>query len=429
MTPPARPAVAVAVSGGLDSTALLHCTGRMAAHLGVQVHALHVHHGLQPQADAWMAQVAAQCRRWRAGGSPITFHGHRVLERPAAGDSVEAWARRVRYHSLAEMARQAGCSLVLLAHHRQDQAETVLLQALRGAGAAGLSAMPAAAGRAGLTWARPWLDHPREAIAAYVRRWRLRYVVDPSNADPRYARSRLRQRVWPVLHAAFEDADLSLAAVARRAQEAREILDEVAAADLACVARGPVLQVADWQALAPARRANVLRHWLTAGRSGAVPESLVQRLLAELPGRRAGRWSAGPDWLRLHDGGLHRVAEAPAALPAPMVIDLSRPGAHELSPWPGTLHVQSVAEGGLPAALLQVAELRPRTGGEQFQSHAAGVPRSLKKQFQDRGVPAWQRDGPLLWAEGRLLFVPGLGVDARALALPGTPRVDLRHQP
>lgn len=429
MSPPARAAVAVAVSGGLDSTALLHCTARMAARVGVQVHALHVHHGLQPEADAWMAQVAAQCRRWRAGGSPITFHGHRVLERPAAGDSVEAWARRVRYRALAEMALQAGCPLVLLAHHRQDQAETVLLQALRGAGAAGLSAMPATARRAGLTWARPWLDHPREAIAAYARRWRLRFVDDPSNTDERHARSRLRQRVWPVLHAAFGDADLSLAAVARRAQEARVILDEVAAADLARVCRGPVLQLGDWQMLAPARRANVLRHWLAAGRSGAVPESLVQRLLAELPGRRAGRWPAGPDWLCLHDGGLHRVAEAPAMSPATLCVDLSRPGDHALSPWPGTLQVRLVADGGLPAALLQHVELRPRSGGEQFQSHAAGVPRSLKKQFQDRGVPAWQRDGPLLWAGGRLLFVPGLGADARAQALPGTPRVELRHQP
>ena len=213
--------VAVAVSGGLDSTALLHCTARMAAAAGVQVHALHVHHGLQPDADAWMAQVAAQCRRWRAGGLPVRFHGHRVLERPAPGDSLEAWARRVRYRALADLAQAAGCSLVLLAHHRRDQAETVLLQALRGAGPAGLSAMPALVQREGLTWARPWLDQPREAIVAYVRRWHLRVVVDPSNADDRHARSRLRQRLWPDLQLAFADAERALCAVARRAQEAR----------------------------------------------------------------------------------------------------------------------------------------------------------------------------------------------------------------
>ena len=191
-----RPArVAVAASGGLDSTALLHFTARIAARCGLQVHALHVHHGLHADAGAWMAQVARQCRRW--GG--ITFHGHRVQEQPAAGDSVEAWARRVRYQALAQMARAADCSLVLLAHHRRDQAETVWLQALRGAGPAGLAAMPRVVCREGLTWARPWLDQPREAIAAYARRHRLQYVIDPANGDDRYARSRLRSRLWPAL--------------------------------------------------------------------------------------------------------------------------------------------------------------------------------------------------------------------------------------
>ena len=427
MNLPAR--VAVAVSGGLDSTALLHCTGRLAARLGVEVHALHVHHGLQPAADAWQAQVAAQCRRWGSAGMPIHFHGHRVGERPAAGDSIEAWARRVRYRALADMARAAGCALVLLAHHRRDQAETVLLQALRGAGPAGLSAMPVQADRQGLTWARPWLAQPREAIEAYARRWRLSHVTDPSNADERYARSRLRQAVWPALTAAFGDADVALAATARRAQEARAIVDEVALSDLVQVSGGTGLNVTAWLALSAARRANVLRHWLLRAGVVAAPESLVQRLLAELPDRRAGAWPAGASPLRLHRGVLAVVPQAPAAVVEVIAIDLSRTGQHPLPPWPGAMRVDPVRQGGVPAALLRQAELRPRQGGEQFQAHPSGPPRSLKKQFQDRGVPAWQRDGPLVWAEGRLVFVPGLGIDARAAALPGQPRVQLSQLP
>ncbi|MBE0548863.1 MAG: tRNA lysidine(34) synthetase TilS, partial [Rubrivivax sp.] len=188
----AAPRVAVAASGGRDSTALLHCVVRRAAALGIEVVALHVHHGLMPAADTWLRQVRGQSRRWGAA-----FMCHRLDGSPPPGASVEAWARGERYRALAAMAREAGCGLVLLAHHRRDQAETWLLQALRGAGPAGLAAMPLQASRQGLVWARPWLDQARQAIDAYVRRHRLQFVDDASNADPRFARNRLRAAVWP----------------------------------------------------------------------------------------------------------------------------------------------------------------------------------------------------------------------------------------
>lgn len=418
-----RPArVAVAASGGLDSTALLHLTARVAARWGVQVHALHVQHGLHPDAEAWMAQVARQCRRW--GG--ITFHGHRVLEQPARGDSIEAWARRVRYHALAAMAKAAGCDLVLLAHHRRDQAETVWLQALRGAGPAGLAAMPRLVCRDGLTWARPWLDQPREAIAAYARQHRLHFVADPANDDDRYARSRLRGRLWPALLDHSADAEAALAAVARRAHEARVIVDEVARADADRLTDGAALRVADWLALTDARRANVLRHWLATIAMGAVPETLVQRLLHELPRARAGRWPAPGVELRQHAGVLNVVPVRAELNPQALALDLSRMGVHPVAGWGGALHVDVALTGGVPACDLQRAELRPRQGGEQWQRHAARPPRSLKKQFQDAAVPAWQRDGPLVFVDDQLVFVPGLGLDARAQQRPGRPRVTLR---
>jgi tRNA(Ile)-lysidine synthase len=421
--------VAVAASGGLDSTALLHCTARRAADLGMQVHALHVHHGLHPDADAWAAQVAAQCKRW--GG--LHFHLHRIASQPAAGDSVEAWARRERYRALAHMAHAAGCTLVLLAQHRRDQAETVLLQALRGAGPAGLAAMPRVAERDGLTWARPWLHQPRERIAAYAARWRLRFVQDPANFDFRYARSRLRGSLWAALLHAFPDAETSLGQVARRAHEARLIADEVARADLASLVDADAdtdgLAVAAWRRLSAARQANVLRRWLATSLPTGVPESLVQRLLREAGGADSARWPAGAGWVALHHGLLRWLpgASAPSS-PAPVkpaaALDLSRPGRYAIAPWPGVLRVTPAPQGGLPATALAGCEARPRQGGERFQSHAGGLPRSLKKQFQTLGVPAWARDGPLLHdAQGRLLFAPGLGMDARALAWPGQPRL------
>lgn len=420
----------MAASGGLDSTALLHATARLATPLGLQVHALHVHHGLQPEADGWLRGVAAQCRRWARGGLDVVFHGHRLQGQPARGESVEAWARRERYRALAAMARDAGCTHVLLAQHRRDQAETVLLQALRGAGPAGLAAMPAAIERDGILWLRPWLAQPREAIEAYLHRWRLRTVSDPSNAQPRFARSRLRTQVWPALQAAFPDAEAALVAVAGRASEVRALVDEVAAEDLARVRDGVGLRLQAWRALSDARRVAVLRRWLAEVLAPGWPETIVQRLLRELPAAPAGCWPAGAVELRRHRDRLQVVTPQPQPEPPQArAIDLSRPGEYPLYPWHGVLQVQAVREGGVPAALLRHCELRPRRGGEQFQSHAARPPRSLKKQFQAHGVARWARNVPLVFAGELLLWVPGLGVDARSLACAGAPRLDLHWLP
>lgn len=286
--------VGVAFSGGLDSTALLHATTRAAvAQGGVEVAALHVHHGLQPGADAWLAHAEALCLRWRRRGWPLRLFATRLGGRPAPGESVEAWARAGRQQALVELARVAGATLVLLAQHRRDQAETFLLQALRGAGPRGLAAMPASHQDGGIVFARPWLDLPHDAVVHYARRHRLPHVDDPSNADRRYARSRLRRDVMPALAAAFPDAEASLATAARLAADARAVLDERAAEDLAqaCRADG-ALVVAAWARLSPARGREVLRAWLGRELGVSPPRSLVERLSRELDRPHAARWPA-----------------------------------------------------------------------------------------------------------------------------------------
>lgn len=286
--------VAVAVSGGRDSTALLHATARQCAALGLQAQALHVHHGLMPQADGWWRHVKAQCARWARRGLPVAFHGRRLQGGPEPGDSVEAWARRERYAALAEMAREVGAGIVLLGHHRRDQAETVLLQALRGGGTAGLSAMPTRMQRDGIVWVRPWLQVSEQDVAAYARRHRLSFVTDPSNADPRFARSRLRTQVWPTFQSAFSGTEAALETVARRMQEADACLRELAQLDAqsGAVCDGQLVLSA-WLHLSPARRANVLRHWARSWSPVGMPESLLGRLSIELPRSRAGaRWPA-----------------------------------------------------------------------------------------------------------------------------------------
>lgn len=417
--------VAVAFSGGRDSLALLHATVQAAIPCALQVVALHVHHGLLAEADDWVASSERLCARWQRKGWPVQLRVTRLSGAPRKGDSIEAWARRGRYAALAAMAREVGASIVLLAQHRRDQAETVLLQALRGAGPRGLAAMPRSIERDGLVWARPWLDQPREAIEAYLRRYRLKAVDDPSNSDPAFARSRLRQQVLPTLVAAFPQVETTLAALARRAAEADALMTEVAAEDIARCVDGGGLRVERWQMLSAARRVNSLRQWLGT-QLATVPESLVERLMRELPARGIARWPALPDrWLQLHRGVLRMTDPVSLGGSAALVIDLSTPGRHPVADWRGAFEVVAVASRGLSAADLARARLAPRRGGERFQAAPRGIARSLKKQFQAAGIAGVERGGPLVWAGDRLLFVPGLGIDARAWVADGMPQLAL----
>ena len=432
LTAAALGCVAVAFSGGRDSLALLHASCRSARALGLQVVALHIHHGLLPEADAWLRSAQRLCARWQRRGWPLQLRWARLSGQPAAGDSVEAWARAGRYAALAQLAREAGAGLVLLAHHRRDQAETVLLQALRGGGTAGLSAMPAQVLRDGLVWARPWLAQPREVIDGYVLRHRLRPLQDPSNLDPRWARNRLRLQVWPALRTAFPDVETAFAAVAQRAQEAQAVLAEVAALDLARLQddRGGMRVIA-WRQLSPARQANALRAWWSGQAGRGASNALVARLLVEIPSQGVGRWPAdGQTECVLYRGVLRRVVRArdPAMNPAPapgLVLDLSQPGLWSVPGWGGAFEVREGRKQGASPEHLCALQVSARQGGERFQATPLGLPRSLKKQFQAVGVAAAGRIGPLLWARGQLLFVPGLGLDARCWVPAGEPQLTL----
>jgi tRNA(Ile)-lysidine synthase len=420
--------VAVAVSGGRDSTALLHCTAKAAAELQVEVFALHVHHGLNSSADAWLHHVQRQSKRWR-----VDFACTRLKGKPGPGESVEAWARRERYAALAQMAQTNNCELVLLAHHRRDQAETWLLQALRGGGAAGLSAMPRQFDERGVHWCRPWLDQPRDSIDAYVRRHRLKHIEDNSNAGPRFARNRLRLQVWPALSQAFPDAEQALQASAARAQEAAALAEEVAQLDLPAVTAGSALQLPSWLALTPARRLNALRAWLRQALGRSAPQSLLDRLSDELRSCKAGQWDAPDARLRLYRGQLVVMTEAIKLTPSAVnpaletiQLNLAAPGEVRVPAWRGHFVCIPATEAGIAPATLQTVQARARQGGEVFQFTANSKARSLKKQFQARGVPAWQREGPLLFdAQGQLLFVPGLGLNGSALAAPGQVQLQL----
>jgi tRNA(Ile)-lysidine synthase len=430
--------IAVAYSGGRDSTALLHATAAAALEQpGLRVVALHVHHGLSAHADQWLAHAQAQCEAWAGQGLPVSLVWRQLSLNQTAGDSVEALARDARYRALTEMAQEAGANTVLLAHHRRDQAETFLLQALRGAGIAGLSAMPSAVDRHGIRWERPWLAHPRRAIEAYVAQHGLAHVEDDSNADPRFARNRVRLTVWPALEAAFEQAEVSLAQSASRAADARACLDDWLAQSLAGLlvpGQEAALSAPALLALPLPHQRELLRHWFTTRTDRHLPASSVARLTQELPSLvdtgRSILWRAGAFDVCLYRGVL---ICRPAALarhasndgPSTVVLSIDGPGRHALPEWGGELVVSMVDRDGVSLSRLAQVEVRAREGGEDFQLGPNRPSRALRKQFQAQAVPEWERNGPMVFAQGQLVFARGLGLDARALAAPGEPQVTL----
>lgn len=448
------PCVAVAYSGGRDSTALLHAVACAAREAGLDVAALHVHHGLSVHADAWLDHAQATCDAWAAQGLPVRLLWRRVVVPQGAGLSLEAEARTLRHAALQDMAGEAEADLLLLAHHRRDQAETLLLQALRGGGVAGLAAMPRDDWRGGVRWVRPWLDHPREAIEAYVAQHGLSHVDDESNGDPRFARNRLRLLVWPALLAAFPRAEAALATSAERLADALEPLRDWQAQaldDLALADDQAALDVPRWAAWSPARRREALRHWYARASGRTLPSSWVMRLADELPHRQAaaeaGQGPGAGVWpelgLSFYRGRLRwasglGVCEPPPRSPTGDAgegrglrsarLAITGPGDWPLPAWGGVLRVEACTRAGVAPGRLAAASLAWRAGGEQFQAGLLRPPRALKKQFQSLGVPAWERNAPLLWDGAQLLFVPGLGVDARAWAPEGQPQWALSWQ-
>lgn len=280
--PPGR--IAVAVSGGADSAMLAVHAAAVARAAGIEVLLFHVHHGLQAAADGWSQQVRVLADLL---GLPLRLARVQVDE--ATGKGIEAAARDARYAALARLAQDDGVTLVLLAHHRNDQAETVLLRLLRGTGLAGMAAMAPLTHRDGLTYLRPWLDEGRDAIlqaaAQFTDATGWRPVQDPTNADPRYTRAALRELLAPALDGRWPGWRAIVARHARHMAEAAEILDEVARDDLACLEPGPdgaSFSLAAWRKLSPARQAQALRYWLAQNGARMPTDARLRDLLRQL---------------------------------------------------------------------------------------------------------------------------------------------------
>jgi len=270
--------LAVALSGGADSSALLLAC---AAKWPGQVIAVHVHHGLQAAADGFEHHCVELCT---AHGVPLTVR--RVDARHAPGDSPEDAARRSRYDALDAAVRAEDGAIrypsVALAQHADDQVETMLLALSRGAGLPGLAAMPTRRTRSGVTYHRPLLSVPAADLRAWLEQQGVAHVEDPSNSDQSLTRNRIRARLLPALASAFPQFRETFARSARHAAQAQQLLDGLAAEDLARIASGQGLSIAGLQRMSTQRQMNAVRHWLRSRHDVAPSAAQLRELQRQI---------------------------------------------------------------------------------------------------------------------------------------------------
>lgn len=404
----AAPAWRVAFSGGLDSTVLLHLLVRLAEREALPaLSAIHIHHGLQAAADAWPAHCRQVCA---ALGVPLQVRHVRV----EPGASLERAAREARYAAFAESVGEG--ELLLTAQHRDDQAETLLFRLLRGAGVRGLAGMPVNRPLARGRLLRPLLAASRAELEAYAREHALSWVEDPSNTDTRLSRNYLRHLVVPQLVARWPQAVANMARSAEHLGEARDLLDELAALDLAAARtpsafpwlRLPSLELAPLRALSAARQRNALRHWLAP--LTPLPDSdhwAGWETLRDAALDAAPIWPLAHGQLRRADGRLWWLTgDWLSAVPQPLLWADSR---QPLS-LPGNGRLQLQGEG--PSGALRVGY---RQGGERLALPGRGH-RDLKRLLNEAGLPAFVRGRlPLLYRGAELLAVANLpGLDGPA---------------
>ena len=412
--------VLVGFSGGLDSTVLLHLLASSPAIRNGGLRAIHVHHGLQAEADAWAAHCAESC-----AALGIELLQVRVLVDRASGLGPEGASRAARRAAFAEVLRQD--EVLALAHHRDDQAETLLLRALRASGPEGLAAMrPWRSFARGWLW-RPLLETPRAALLVHARTHGLRWIEDASNADVALDRGFLRQRVMPLLRERWPSADAAFARAAALQSEAVGLLDEGDATALASVRTldPQVLSVDALRALPSSRRARVLRCWVASLELPPLPAQGVARITSELLDAPADaesafawrtavirRWRgllhAGPQRAPLPpDWSVAWSLDAPLTLPTGDRLELEFDRAVAAA----TVARFVAADSGLEECSRQKPLLRmpgrvhARRGGERIVLPGRAHSHALKHVLQDLGVPPWLRERlPLLSdADGRLL--------------------------
>lgn len=416
--------IAIALSGGLDSSALLNAAAELLDPVAIPLVAIHVNHGLSVHAAEWARFCKIRCEVLG-----VDFVEMKVDVPKQA--SVEAAAREVRYQALLTKAEEHGAAVIVTAHHANDQAETVLLNLLRGSGISGLRGIAAERQLGRVVLLRPWLEMEREALLDYAQRKRLSWVEDDSNSNPRFRRNALRQQIMPSLTGFSPDAVERLGSLARHASAASELLDALAAIDLTATLDDGGLAVPRLAVLGRPRSANLLRYWLKLEGYGVPGESALDEWLDQL-------WSGSTSLVldlagqqfTIENSVLKPQSSSRQTLSPPLQLPIQWRGeaALEVPDWHGALHFELVEGAGVSLQRLQhePLSLRQRTGGERMQIAAHAPSRTLKNLYQEQGIGAEHRKFlPLIYCSDDLLFAAGIGMNLRQCETGGG-RVALR---
>ena len=389
--------VLVAFSGGMDSHVLLHSLAQLNDY---QVRAIHIHHGLQPEADDWVAHCQEICTQLDVP-LQVEFLKLALLK----GKSEEELARVGRYDAFRKHIQ--GDEILVTAHHQQDQAETLLLQLIRGAGVKGLSAMPAIIPFASGYLARPILDITFSDLKGYAQHHQLDYIVDPSNQDNRYDRNFLRQKVLPILRERWKRIDKTLSRVARHQAETQQLLDDIALQDLQDCSNQDEksLSVPGVLKLKQIRQKNLIRYWISHQGFKLASEKKLQHILQNV---LLAKEDAQP--LLVWEGAEIRRYQDRLYIMPPM----SRHDPHQCLSWDAKTPLKISSLGiTLTPDILQLSDqpvtVRFRCGGEKIYIPQRGHHISLKNLLNEAGVPPWLRTRlPLIYRNNELVQVIGL---------------------
>lgn len=397
----------VAFSGGLDSTVLLHQLVTLRDTLAPQLRlrAMHVHHGLSPHADEWVAHCERLCNQWQV---PLQVAYVRLAD---DGQGVEAQARAARYQALAEAVVPG--EAVLTAQHLDDQCETFLLALKRGSGPAGLAGMPARLAFAGTLLLRPLLGQSRKELEDWACQHRLKWIEDESNRQDEYDRNFLRLRVLPALQQRWPHFSRSVARSAALCGEQEALLDELLAEQLAELTQADgALPIAPLANLSESRRGALMRRWLAAHKAAMPSRAALRRVWDEVALSRDDanpRLRLGEHEVRRFQGALYwvpkRAGQAATKLSwAAPYAPLSLPAGL------GTICLSASGQAVRPPLADEPVSVRFRASGIL---HIVGRDRgrTLKKIWQELGIPSWQRDTtPLVFYGEQLITAPGIFV-------------------
>lgn len=410
----------IGYSGGLDSTVLLHFFAHFTK---FPVTAVHVNHHLQNAADSWALQCKEMCEQWHI---PFKLLDIDVEKNSSLG--LEASARKARYQAIATL--MTAETIFLTAHHAQDQAETVLLNLLRGSGVRGLAGMPSERSFASGLLMRPLLTIPRALLQSYAQEHQLSFVEDPSNTNTDFKRNFLRQIIMPQLESRFTRASESIVRAATHCLEATLLLETQGRLESANVIEGDKLLLTPLQSFSLEAQQRILREWFARLHQAFPTQSTLLQIIREVIGAKI---DANPQ-LRVGDVIIRRFHQHLFMEPQVSTWDSSlrlmwndyqQP--LSLTKDAGSLQATIQLGSGLRVSdLKDPLEIRFRVGGEMF--FTKGHHAHLKKLWQEWQIPPWQRSRiPLIYHAGQLVCVPGYAVSDDLKTKPGEPGLVITH--